>query len=288
MVAPEEFDMGDIDIAWCPGCGNFAILKALKRALAELGREPGDVVMVSGIGQAAKIPQYLRCNYFNGLHGRALPPATLIKSVNPRMTVVAESGDGDMYGEGGNHFIHTIRRNVDITNIVHDNMVYGLTKGQASPTSMMGFRTPVQVEGAILEPFNPMAVAISLDASFVARVYSVDVDRTVEVMKQAIAHKGYALVDVLQPCVTFNKVNTYEWFRENSYYLEDSHDPEDRVEAFRRASEKDRLPLGVFYVNPGKRSFEENLGVYATDDTPVHLRPMDRRERLDSLLRSMR
>ena len=288
MVAPEEFDMGDIDIAWCPGCGNFAILKALKRALAELGREPGDVVMVSGIGQAAKIPQYLRCNYFNGLHGRALPPATLIKSVNPRMTVVAESGDGDMYGEGGNHFIHTIRRNVDITNIVHDNMVYGLTKGQASPTSMMGFRTPVQVEGAILEPFNPMAVAISLDASFVARVYSVDVDRTVEVLKAAIAHKGYALVDVLQPCVTFNKVNTYEWFRENSYYLEDSHDPEDRVEAFRRASEKDRLPLGVFYVNPGKRSFEENLGVYATDDTPVHLRPLDRRERLDSLLRSMR
>ncbi|NOQ53382.1 MAG: 2-oxoacid ferredoxin oxidoreductase [Thermoplasmata archaeon] len=288
MVAPEEFDMGDIDIAWCPGCGNFAILKALKRALAELGREPGDVVMVSGIGQAAKIPQYLRCNYFNGLHGRALPPATLIKSVNPRMTVVADSGDGDMYGEGGNHFIHTIRRNVDITNIVHDNMVYGLTKGQASPTSMMGFRTPVQVEGAILEPFNPMAVAISLDASFVARVYSVDVDRTVEVLKMAIAHKGYALVDVLQPCVTFNKVNTYEWFRENSYYLEDSHDPEDRVEAFRRASEKDRLPLGVFYVNPGKRSFEENLGVYATDDTPVHLRPLDRRERLDSLLRSMR
>ncbi len=288
MVAPEEFDMGDIDIAWCPGCGNFAILKALKRALAELGREPGDVVMVSGIGQAAKIPQYLRCNYFNGLHGRALPPATLIKSVNPRMTVVAESGDGDMYGEGGNHFIHTIRRNVDITNIVHDNMVYGLTKGQASPTSMMGFRTPVQVEGAILEPFNPMAVAISLDASFVARVYSVDVDRTVEVLKMAIAHKGYALVDVLQPCVTFNKVNTYEWFRENSYYLEDSHDPEDRVEAFRRASEKDRLPLGVFYVNPGKRSFEENLGVYATDDTPIHQRPLDRRERLDSLLRSMR
>ena len=287
MVAPEEYDMGDIDIAWCPGCGNFAILKALKRALAELGRAPKDVVMVSGIGQAAKIPQYLKSNYFNGLHGRALPPATLIKSVNPRMTVVAESGDGDMYGEGGNHFIHTIRRNVDITNIVHDNMVYGLTKGQASPTSMMGFRTPVQVEGSILEPFNPMTVAISLDASFVARVYSVDVDRTVEVLKAAIAHKGYALVDVLQPCVTFNKVNTYEWFRENSYYLEDSHDPEDRVEAFRRASEKDLLPLGVFYVNAGKRSFEENLGVYATDDTPIHQRPMDRRERLEDLIRSM-
>ncbi len=287
MVGPEVYDMGDVDIAWCPGCGNFPILKALKRALAELDLEPTDVVMVSGIGQAAKTPQYIKANFFNGLHGRALPPATLIKSVNPRMTVVAESGDGDMYGEGGNHFIHTIRRNVDITNIVHDNMVYGLTKGQASPTSMMGFRTPVQVDGAILEPFNPLAVAISLDASFVARVYAMDIDRTVEVLKQAIMHHGYALVDVLQPCVTFNRINTHRWFRDNSYYLEASHDPSDRVEAFRRATERDRLPMGVFYVNEGKRTFGENLGVYATDDTPVHLRPLDRRQRLDDLLRSM-
>ncbi len=288
MVDPTAYDMDDIDITWCPGCGNFAILSSVKRALSELGLKPHDVVMVSGIGQAAKMPQYMDVNFFNGLHGRALPPATMIKSVNPQMTVVAESGDGDMYGEGGNHFVHTIRRNVDITNVVHDNMVYGLTKGQASPTSMMGFRTPVQVDGAILEPFNPLAVAIALDASFVARVYAADIDRTVKVLKEAITHHGYALVDVLQPCVTFNKVNTHRWFRENSYYLEDSHDTLDRVEAFRRATEKDKLPLGVFYKNEGKRTFEENLGVYATYETPVHQRPLDKREHLDGLLRSMR
>ncbi len=288
MADPTAYDMDDIDITWCPGCGNFAILSSVKRALSELGLEPHDVVMVSGIGQAAKMPQYMDVNFFNGLHGRALPPATMIKSVNPRMTVIAESGDGDMYGEGGNHFVHTIRRNVDITNVVHDNMVYGLTKGQASPTSMMGFRTPVQVDGAILEPFNPLAVAIALDASFVARVYAADIDRTVKVLKEAITHHGYALVDVLQPCVTFNKVNTHRWFRENSYYLEDSHNPKDRVEAFRRATEKDKLPLGVFYKNEGKRTFEENLGVYATNETPVHQRPLDKREHLDGLLRSMR
>jgi 2-oxoglutarate ferredoxin oxidoreductase subunit beta len=176
---------------------------------------------------------------------------------------------------------------VDITNIVHDNMVYGLTKGQASPTSMMGFRTPVQVDGAILEPFKPLAVAIALDASFVARVLATDAEGTVEVLKRAIAHRGYALVDVLQPCVTFNKVNTLKWFRENTYPLGDGHDPADRVEAFRRATERDKLPLGVFYEVVGKRTFEENLGVYAEDGTPVNRRPLDRRDRLEDLLRSM-
>ncbi|MHC4574654.1 MAG: thiamine pyrophosphate-dependent enzyme, partial [Planctomycetota bacterium] len=161
------FDMGDIDIAWCPGCGNFPILKILTQALAELQIEPTNLVVVSGIGQAAKIPHYFKTNCFNGLHGRALPPATAIKATNPHLTVIAESGDGDMYGEGGNHLLHTIRRNPDITNIVHNNMVYGLTKGQASPTSQLGFKTPVQVAGVFLEPFNPLAVAIALDASFV-------------------------------------------------------------------------------------------------------------------------
>jgi len=131
--------MGKIDIAWCPGCGNFGILNVLKNALEDLEIVPGNLVLVSGIGQAAKIPHYLKTNFFNGLHGRALPPATAIKASNPALTVIAESGDGDMYGEGGNHFIHTIRRNPNITNIVHDNMVYGLTKGQASPTSSKGF-----------------------------------------------------------------------------------------------------------------------------------------------------
>jgi len=147
----EYFHMPEgTDVAWCPGCGNFPLLKIVKAALADLEIEPRNLVMVSGIGQAAKTPHYLRCNVFNGLHGRALPPATAIKAANPALTVIAESGDGDMYGEGGNHFLHCIRRNPNITNIVHNNMVYGLTKGQASPTSRCGFTTPVQVAGVIL------------------------------------------------------------------------------------------------------------------------------------------
>jgi 2-oxoglutarate ferredoxin oxidoreductase subunit beta len=269
------FDIGEIDIAWCPGCGNYGILNVLKKALAELDIAPENLVMVSGIGQAAKIPHYFRTHFFNGLHGRALSPATAIKAANPSMTVIAESGDGDMYGEGGNHFIHTIRRNPNITNIVHNNMVYGLTKGQASPTSQLGFKTPVQVAGVFLEPFNPLAVAIALDAGFVARAFIGDVEQTKEILKKAITHKGYALVDILQPCVTFNKMNTWQWFKEHTYYLEDSHNPHDRIAAFKRAVEGDKLPLGIFYINPNKSTFEDNVGIYRQDSRPLFEREPD-------------
>jgi 2-oxoglutarate ferredoxin oxidoreductase subunit beta len=282
------FEMGDIDIAWCPGCGNFSILQILKQALIETEVEPKNLVIVSGIGQAAKIPHYLRCHYFNGLHGRAIPPATAIKAVNPELTVIAESGDGDMYGEGGNHLIHAIRRNPNITNIVHDNMVYGLTKGQASPTSQCGFKTPVQVNGVILQPFNPIALTVSLDASFVARAFSGDTEKTKDILKQAISHKGYALVDIFQPCVSFNKVNTFQWFQEHTYYLEETHDPYDRKEAFHRALEQDKFPLGIFYINPGKPTFEQNVGVYDQDKTPLVFRKEERIEKLQNLLYSKR
>ncbi len=269
------FDMGEIDIAWCPGCGDYGILTVLKRALAELNIPPENLVMVSGIGQAAKIPHYFRTHFFNGLHGRALPPAVAIKAANPSMTVIAESGDGDMYGEGGNHFIHTIRRNPNITNIVHNNMVYGLTKGQASPTSQLGFKTPVQVAGVFLEPFNPLAVAIALDAGFVARAFIGDADQTKEIFKKAILHKGYSLVDVFQPCVTFNKINTWQWFKEHTYYLEDSFDPHDRIAAFKRTVETDKLPLGIFYIGPDRSTFEENVGIYHDDKRPLFEREPD-------------
>jgi len=269
------FNMSDVDVAWCPGCGNFPILKVLKQALAELQIESTSLVLVSGIGQAAKIPHYFKCNVFNGLHGRALPAATAIKAANPALTVIAESGDGDIYGEGGNHFMHTIRRNPKITNIVHNNMVYGLTKGQASPTSQLGFKTTVQVAGVFLEPFNPIAVAIALDASFVARAFAGDAEQTKQIFKKAIQHKGYALVDVFQPCVSYNKINTYQWFKEHCYYLEDSHDPSGRIEAFKRATETDKLPLGIFYTNPRRISFEENTGVYCEDKRPLYDRDVD-------------
>ena len=279
----KRFDMGKIDIAWCPGCGNFGILNTLKKALAELDIELTELVLVSGIGQAAKIPHYFKTNIFNGLHGRSLPAATAIKAVNPILTVIAESGDGDMYGEGGNHFLHTMRRNPNITNIIHNNMVYGLTKGQASPTSQLGFKTPVQVNGVILEPFNPIAVAIALDASFVARAFAGDIEQTKEILKKAVTHKGYALVDIFQPCVSFNKINTFQWFKEHTYYLENSHNLGDRKEAFNKAIETEKLPLGVFYINTDKTAFEDNIDTFQEDKRPLYERQVNV-EKLQDLL----
>ncbi|HMD69082.1 MAG TPA: thiamine pyrophosphate-dependent enzyme [Chitinivibrionales bacterium] len=269
------FDKENPDIAWCPGCGNYSILDAIKQAVAQLGITPQNLVVACGIGQAPKTPHYFNTNMFNGLHGRALPAATAIKAANPSLTVIAEGGDGDMYGEGGNHFIHTVRRNPDITHLVHDNMVYGLTKGQASPTSERGFVTPVQVDGVTLEPFNPIAVALALDASFVARAFAGDIPQTVGILKKAILHKGYALVDIFQPCVTYNKVNTFKWFKDNTYYLDETHDTTDRVAAFSLAIKTDKYPLGVFHVNAGRIPFEEACGAYKEDKRPLFERNVD-------------
>jgi 2-oxoglutarate ferredoxin oxidoreductase subunit beta len=281
----ENTDNGKIETAWCPGCGNFGILNSLKEALSDLKIKPQDLVIASGIGQAGKTPHYLKCNFFNGLHGRALPPATAIKAANPGLTVIAEGGDGDMYGEGGNHFTHAIRRNPDITCIVHDNMVYGLTKGQASPTSQCGFRTPVQVNGVSEMPFNPVSMAIALDSSFVARTFAGDIEQTKEIIKKAIQHKGFALVDIFQPCVSFNKINTFKWFKDNTYYLENSHDPGDRIAAFKRSIESDKLPMGIFYVNPDKTIFEEALPAYDGDNRPLYQREIDK-AKLSDLIKS--
>ncbi len=264
-----SFDINSMNIAWCPGCGNFSILKIMKKTLAELNISPNELVLVSGIGQAAKIPQYFKTNYFNGLHGRALPPATAIKLSNPNLTVIAESGDGDMYGEGGNHFIHAIRRNPDITNIIHNNMVYGLTKGQASPTSEIGFKTPVQINGVVLEPFNPISTAIALDASFVARAFSGDIEEAKNILKKAIKHNGFSIIDILQPCVSYNKINTYNWFKENTYYLNNKYDPSDKINAFKKSIENKKLPLGIFYINKKKKSFEQNFKIYKDKKIPL-------------------
>lgn len=279
----KSYDLENIDIAWCPGCGNFAILNILKQALFELEIKPETLVLVSGIGQAAKIPHYFKTNFFNGLHGRALPPATAIKAARPDLCVIAESGDGDMYGEGGNHFIHAIRRNPDITVIVHNNMVYGLTKGQASPTSQAGFKTPIQIDGVFLEPFNPIAAAIAFNAPFAARAFCADIKETKEIFKKAVLHKGFSLVDVFQPCVTFNKINTYQWFKEKIYYLEETYDPYDKTNTFRRAQEFEKLPLGVFYMNKDRKTFEENLLAYKNDKRPLFERELNK-EQLNKLI----
>jgi 2-oxoglutarate ferredoxin oxidoreductase subunit beta len=259
-VDKKQYDLPlHTDIAWCPGCGNFPILNIVKMALAELDLAPEQVVLCSGIGQAAKTPQYMRVNYFNGLHGRALPVATAIKLAHPEMTVISESGDGDTYGEGGNHFLHTIRRNPNITNIVHDNMIYGLTKGQASPTSEKGLETPIQTEGVVLEPFNPLLTALSLGATFVGRVFSGDIMQAKEIVKQAILHEGYALIDVFQPCVVYNKQNTYQWFKENTYYLDENYDKNDKNKATEVVSDLSHLALGVIYQETDKPHYAERL-----------------------------
>ena len=276
-----------LDIAWCPGCGNFAIRKALMAALEDLEVPPQKLVIACGIGQAPKMPHYLRCNCFNGLHGRTLPVATAIKACNRGLTVIAEGGDGDMYGEGGNHFIHCLRRNPDIVHLVHNNMVYGLTKGQASPTSMRGFQTPVQTEGVILEPFNPIAVAVALDASFVARSFAGHGDHLKAMIMEAARHRGYALVDILQPCVSFNRVNDYKWFEEHTYRLEEGYDPTYRQAAFGKAMETDRMPLGVIYRNPDRKTFEDQQPAWVEDSRPLYKRETDM-EKLRELVESFR
>jgi len=220
--------------AWCPGCGNFGILVAVKKALVSLQLEPHRVLMVSGIGQAGKLPHYLKCNIFNGLHGRTLPAALGAKLANHELTVIAVGGDGDGYGEGGNH----------------NNQVYGLTKGQASPTSDIGFVTKTSPGGVRIPAFNPLAVAIALDATFVSRGFAGDIDHLAELIRMAIQHRGFALVDVLQPCVSFNRKNTYSWYKERIYRLdeEEGYDPEDKVAAFKKALEwGERIPVGVIY-----------------------------------------
>jgi 2-oxoglutarate ferredoxin oxidoreductase subunit beta len=249
--------------AWCPGCGNFAILNIIKRALVDLEMEPHEFTIVSGIGQAAKLPHYMKCNTFNGLHGRTLPVATGLRLANSNMPVIAVAGDGDCYGEGGNHLLHAIRRNMNIKLFVHNNQVYGLTKGQASPTSMQGIHTKTQPFGNLAQQLNPLALAIALDCSFVARIFAGANSLPVlqEIMKQAIRHEGFALIDILQNCVSFNKLNTFHWYKERVYPLEENYDPSDRIEAFRRSLEwGDRIPTGIFYVNK-RLTFEQEVPV---------------------------
>jgi len=254
----------DVDThpAWCPGCGNYSILKALEDSLAEIKLDRHQLVLVSGIGQAAKLPHYIKANVFNGLHGRALPAAAGIKLANHDLEVVVTSGDGDMYGEGGNHFIHNIRRNIGVKAFVHNNQVYGLTKGQASPTSDLGFVTPIQVHGQKLMPFNPLALAIVEECSFVARSFSGDLEHLTQMMKAALKHKGgFALLDILQPCVSFNHVNTFKWYKERVKPVPESHDCFDKLAALNIAMQwGDEIPIGIIYKSK-RKSFEMELDV---------------------------
>ncbi len=256
----QSTDFGQFETAWCPGCGNHMILKAVKDALAGLDRRPQDVCFASGIGQAAKAPHYLLCNMFNGLHGRALPVGTGIKLANPGLDVIVESGDGCMYGEGGNHFLAAVRRNINLTLLVHNNQIYGLTKGQASPTTATGQITKAQPHGAFSGPFSPLSVALSLGAGFVARGFSGLTDHLSSLIQAAVLHPGLALVDILQPCVSFNKVNTHSWYKERCTQIDADHDPADWETAMRLSREwGERIPVGVLYQDTARVPFENNF-----------------------------
>jgi 2-oxoglutarate/2-oxoacid ferredoxin oxidoreductase subunit beta len=274
MVTTQDFD-NTYENKWCPGCGNFGILDAMKKAFANLGLAPRDLLLVSGIGQAAKTPHFLNCNYFHTLHGRALPIATGVKAANHDLTVVVNSGDGDCYGEGGNHFMNAIRRNVDLTLLVHNNQVYGLTKGQASPTSKMGFVTKTQPWGVIAEPFNPLKIALNLGAGFVARGFSNNREHLTRLIEDAVRFKGLSLVDIVQPCVTYNKVNTQSWYKKRVFDLyAENHSPDNLEKALAMTDEwEERIPIGVYYRREGP-TFTDRL--HGLDQGPLIARSYDR------------
>ena len=237
---------------WCPGCGDFGVLTGLFQACADLQIQPHDLLVVSGIGCSSNLPGFIRSYGVHSLHGRALPFATGSKLANQAMTVVVTGGDGDGYGIGLNHFIQAMRRNIDVTYIVMDNEIYGLTTGQASPTTETGMTTKTTPLGNLEGMLNPLALALAAGCGYIARGFSGQPKHLVELYKAGIQHPGFALIDVFSPCVTFNKHNTYPWFRERVYKLEDeNHETSNFHAAMDRALEwGDRIPIGLFYVNP--------------------------------------
>jgi 2-oxoglutarate ferredoxin oxidoreductase subunit beta len=258
MVTVNDYT-STVPIAWCPGCGNFAILQAVKNALVELKLEPQQILFVSGIGQAPKLPHYTQGNVFNGLHGRTLPAATGAKVANHDLVVIGIDGDGGAYGEGVGHLLAAMRRNVNMTYLVHNNQVYGLTKGQASPTSDLGFVTKTTPLGAS-QPLNPLALALASDISFLARGFAGDIEHLSGLIRMGIGHHGFALIDILQPCVSFNHQNTFPWYKQRVYKVEEEgYDPTDKAAALLKAQEwGDRIPIGVIYKQE-RSVYEEQL-----------------------------
>jgi 2-oxoglutarate ferredoxin oxidoreductase subunit beta len=243
---------------WCPGCGDYSVQASIQRAVANLGKEPEEVAVISGIGCSGRISGYINAYGIHSIHGRALPIAQGVKMANRDLTVIAAGGDGDGFAIGTNHTIHSIRRNMDITYIVMDNQIYGLTKGQTSPLSDIGFVTKSTPKGSIEPPLSPIQLAISAGATFVAQTMSSDLKGMTDIIEKAIQHKGFSLVVVFSPCVTFNKVNTYDWYKENVKSLDEieGYDPHDRIAAMRVLMENDGFVSGLIYQNTERDSYE--------------------------------
>ena len=280
---------GVVEPDWCPGCGDFGVLNSLQRACAELGLRPHEILVVSGIGCSSNFPGYINCYGAHTLHGRGLAVATGSKLANHEMTVIVAAGDGDGFGIGGNHFTHTARRNVDLTYIVMDNEVYGLTTGQVSPTSSFGMKTKSTPFGSVERPFNPITAAIMNGATFVARAYSSDIKHQTELMKKAIQHKGFALLDIFSPCVTFNLDNDHAFFKQRVKKLEDEgHDPTD----WKAACEKamlwgDTIYTGLFLQVEGQPSLGD-LEPVLDEGGPLAYRPLGMsQEQAESIIKKM-
>jgi len=286
-VDVKDFNL-DREITWCPGCGNFAIMDTLKNTLAGLGLSPHHVLVVAGIGQAGKMGQHMRANTLHVLHGRLLPVATGAGLVNDSLKVLAIGGDGDGYAEGGNHLIHAARRNIDITYMVHNNMIYGLTKGQASPTSEKSIKTPTTPQGNPLEGLNPVALLLGLKASFVARSFAGDKEQLGTILEKAIQKPGFAFIDILQQCPSFNKLNTFRWFKERVYDInEEGHDPSNLEEAFSLAQQwGEKIPTGIFFDDPNPRPVfrEAVMGEMGSSVLSTDINPLDIKEIMEEHL----
>jgi 2-oxoglutarate ferredoxin oxidoreductase subunit beta len=244
---------------WCPGCGDFGVLNAVYNSLRAKGYAPQDVVLVSGIGCSSRLPFFSSTYGFHTVHGRTMPIATGIKVANPNLKVLALGGDGDAFAIGGGHFIHAARRNLDVCYVIMDNAIYGLTKGQTSPTSMVGFVTKTTPKGTPDRPVNPLQLAMASGATFVARAFSGKPKELADLIVQGIDHKGFAIIDTYSPCPTFNKVNTFKYYRDQAQELPGDHNPSDVMQAWARAQSTDPVYLGVLYRAEGEASFEDHI-----------------------------
>lgn len=252
---------------WCPGCGDFSVQAAIQRAAANVGLEPESLAVVSGIGCSGRISGYINAYGFHGIHGRVLPIAQGLKMANRELSVIAAGGDGDGFAIGMGHTVHAIRRNMNVTYIVMDNQIYGLTKGQTSPRSAEGFKTKSTPEGAIEQTLAPLEIAMASGATFVAQSLSSNIKQLTHVIEEGIKHEGFSLINVFSPCVTFNKVNTYDWFRENIVDLdeESGYDASDRIMAMSKIMETDGMACGVIYQNKELKSYEDKVSGFSKE-----------------------
>jgi len=286
MFKMEDYK-SNAEVQWCPGCPNFGILQAFKKAFVELHKAPHELCLVSGIGQAAKLPHYLKCNFFNGLHGRAIPVALGIHSVNPALTTIVVTGDGDCYGEGGNHFIHALRRNPDITAVIHNNEIYALTKGQASPTTPQGEKRALQTHGVETMPFNMPAVAILHGCTFVARGFAGDVDHLKDLLMKAIRHKGFSYIDVIQPCITWG-AHSVDWYKKRIFRLNSDYDPSNRKSALNTATTTgEKIPIGVLYEATSRTTFAQRFRNEVANKPLTALKP-PAMKKIESILSEFR